>query len=88
MNRIDCSPYRRSAAANSIHRTAPCARQHCRIDADDRLVITDGSRSTTKLRQQFVHLDQKVACNSMHTIRQVGNVRDFSKVQELTDSDP
>jgi hypothetical protein len=41
--------------------------------------ITDWESFTTKLRQQFVHLDQRwVARNSIHSLTQMGRVRDYS----------
>jgi hypothetical protein len=41
--------------------------------------ITDWESFTTKLRQQFVHLDQRwVARNSIHSLKQMGSVRDYS----------
>jgi hypothetical protein len=41
--------------------------------------ITDWESFTTKLRQQFVHLDQKwVARNNLHSLKQAGSVRDYS----------
>jgi hypothetical protein len=41
--------------------------------------ITNWASFVTKLKQQFVHLDQKwVARNQLHTLRQTGSVRDYS----------
>jgi hypothetical protein len=41
--------------------------------------LTSWEAFTTKLRQQFVHLDQKwVARNEIHGLKQTGNVRDYS----------
>jgi hypothetical protein len=41
--------------------------------------LTTWAIFVTKLRQQFVHLDQKwVARNSLHNLRQEGTVRDYS----------
>jgi hypothetical protein len=41
--------------------------------------IVDWESFTTKLKQQFVHMDQKwLARNQMFSLKQVGNVRDYS----------
>jgi hypothetical protein len=41
--------------------------------------LTNWETFTTKLRQQFVHLDQKwVARNEIHSLKQTRNVRDYS----------
>jgi hypothetical protein len=41
--------------------------------------ITNWESFITKLRQQFVHMDQKfIARNTLHSLKQVGNVRDYS----------
>jgi hypothetical protein len=63
--------------ALSLRETA--AKWYTSMQMTDPPQITDWESFTTKLRQQFVHLDQKwVARNTMHTIKQVGNVRDYS----------
>jgi hypothetical protein len=63
--------------ALSLRETA--AKWYSSMQMSDPPQITDWESFTTKLRQQFVHLDQKwVARNTLHALKQVGNVRDYS----------
>jgi hypothetical protein len=55
------------------------SRWYAAMQMSDPPQITDWESFVTKLKQQFVHLDQKwVARNQLHALRQTGNVRDYT----------
>jgi hypothetical protein len=63
--------------ALSLRETA--AKWYSSMQMTDPPQIVDWESFTTKLRQQFVHLDQKwVARNTIYGLKQTGNVRDYS----------
>jgi hypothetical protein len=63
--------------ALSLRDTA--AKWYASMQMTDPPQLTNWEEFITKLRQQFVHLDQKwVARNTLHGLRQTGSVRDYS----------
>jgi hypothetical protein len=63
--------------ALSLRETA--AKWYSSMQMSDPPQITDWESFVTKLRQQFVHMDQKwIARNTITRLTQTGNVRDYS----------